>query len=271
MSHSKFGPPARYLEEDFETIEAAVMETARGRWFLAEFARRNRVADTDILLEAIRRLQSAVVDREPPEVLRAVRQSIMEMASDIAQARREIVDLKLGNVGEGGIPDAADALDGVVAGTEKATSDILQAAEQVQEIAWKLREAGSAGDLCEALDAHATDIYTACSFQDLTGQRIRHVIAVLQRVEDRLARLIRDWGLDNIGIEENDPPAAADAPEAAAAPVMAGNSQEDVDLLMIEPDDVVFAERRPAAADAGQGASRRLDALSPAQRMALFS
>src|SRR5688572_26036571 len=45
-------------EGDFAAIETAVMETARGRWFLAEFARRNRSADTELVLEAIARLES---------------------------------------------------------------------------------------------------------------------------------------------------------------------------------------------------------------------
>ena len=40
-------------EAEYEPIEAAVMETARGRSFLSEFARRNRTADTTILLDAI--------------------------------------------------------------------------------------------------------------------------------------------------------------------------------------------------------------------------
>ncbi len=43
------------------------MDTARGRWFLAEFARRNRTADTTLLLSAIERLES-MLDRDdsPP-------------------------------------------------------------------------------------------------------------------------------------------------------------------------------------------------------------
>ncbi|BCJ91345.1 hypothetical protein IZ6_20800 [Terrihabitans soli] len=49
-------------EEDYEAIEAAVMETARGRWFLMEFARRNRNADTTVLLEAISRLEHQMTD-----------------------------------------------------------------------------------------------------------------------------------------------------------------------------------------------------------------
>jgi len=43
--------------EDFEAIEAAVMETARGRWFLAEHARRQRVAEAAGIIDAIKSLE----------------------------------------------------------------------------------------------------------------------------------------------------------------------------------------------------------------------
>ena len=56
---------------DYETIENAVMETARGRWFLAEYKKRNGVADTSTLLDAVRRLEkiasSFKVDLASPE------------------------------------------------------------------------------------------------------------------------------------------------------------------------------------------------------------
>jgi chemotaxis protein CheZ len=50
----------RIAEDDYDAIEAAVMETARGRWFLSEFARRTRAADTAALLAAIDRLENAM-------------------------------------------------------------------------------------------------------------------------------------------------------------------------------------------------------------------
>ena len=45
-------PPQGMSEHDYETIEAAVTETVRGRWFLGEFARRNRTAELRQLLDA---------------------------------------------------------------------------------------------------------------------------------------------------------------------------------------------------------------------------
>jgi hypothetical protein len=42
---------------DYEEIERAVMESARGRWFLAEYAKRLRAHDTALILDAIHRLE----------------------------------------------------------------------------------------------------------------------------------------------------------------------------------------------------------------------
>ena len=65
-------PPSPLTLDDYEAIEQAVLETERGRWFLAEFARRNRAADTGEILDALGRLESRLPDSRalpapPPE------------------------------------------------------------------------------------------------------------------------------------------------------------------------------------------------------------
>src|SRR5579859_2908164 len=56
---------------DYDAILAAVMETERGRWFLSEYASRNRRADTAEVLTAIDRLAArhaaSVAARQPEE------------------------------------------------------------------------------------------------------------------------------------------------------------------------------------------------------------
>src|SRR5260370_41006968 len=39
-------------EQDYDAIREAFMETARGRWFLGEYGKRNRNADTRMVLDA---------------------------------------------------------------------------------------------------------------------------------------------------------------------------------------------------------------------------
>jgi len=61
--HEPPGPRAQMRAqraEDFEAIREAVMETARGRWFLDEFATRLRAAETAQISDGLSRLEKAV-------------------------------------------------------------------------------------------------------------------------------------------------------------------------------------------------------------------
>src|SRR5436305_2616426 len=71
-------------EADYEAISAAFMETSRGRWFLGEYARRNRNADTRMVLDAVARIEqdlaaqkNAAEDRLPV-ALASIRQALDE-------------------------------------------------------------------------------------------------------------------------------------------------------------------------------------------------
>ncbi|MBJ6126006.1 hypothetical protein [Microvirga splendida] len=72
---------------DFDTIEAAVMETARGRWFLKEYARRNRNADTVAVLKALERLKDRPLDASTVAPLHAY---LEDMAAAIRRTKEEV-------------------------------------------------------------------------------------------------------------------------------------------------------------------------------------
>ena len=65
------------------------METVRGRWFLAEYARRNRHADTTMLLAAIDRLHTAVHSQRPGSADR-IRFEAAGLAQAFARAQSEL-------------------------------------------------------------------------------------------------------------------------------------------------------------------------------------
>src|SRR5207247_9212504 len=54
---------AQPSEEDYAAISEAFMETARGRWFLGEYAKRNRNADTSMVLDAVARIEQRSEER----------------------------------------------------------------------------------------------------------------------------------------------------------------------------------------------------------------
>jgi hypothetical protein len=51
-----------YRNESFESLEAAVLETSRGRWFLEEYARRQRSAETLAILEILKKLENSITN-----------------------------------------------------------------------------------------------------------------------------------------------------------------------------------------------------------------
>ncbi len=238
--------PSPLTSADYDTIADAVMETARGRWFLAEYARRNRAADTLAVLDAIGKLESAVAaPRAAPEVDR-IRMDLREMAHAIARTKSEIASIKPEGTDGGRFDEASVELDAIVQATESATGDILSAAETIQEIAWTLREMGAEGEVCDLIDTKATDIYTACSFQDITGQRTRKVIGVLRFLEERIDSMMAIWG--ESGVAAAPPaPARSEEPSLLNGPARPGEglAQTDVDMMM---DDGLFADASAAAA-----------------------
>ena len=58
-------PPKGLSPADYEAIEQAVQETARGRWFLSEYARRQRAEETQALLDALGRIEAKMAAPAP--------------------------------------------------------------------------------------------------------------------------------------------------------------------------------------------------------------
>lgn len=77
-------------------------------------------------------------------------------------------------------------LEAVVQTTEAAANRIMEAAEAIGEWLIDLR---AEPELCARISAKVAAIFEACSFQDLTSQRIRRAIEQLHHVEAMLASM----------------------------------------------------------------------------------
>ncbi len=94
--------------------------------------------------------------------------------------------------------NAGVELDAVVETTEKAANTILDAAERISE-----RIKASQGtdneavkqSVLEQIGQDIEDIFMACSFQDITGQRIRKTLENLREIEDRLGSALEKIGI----------------------------------------------------------------------------
>ncbi len=80
------GPPN---EAEYNAVYAAVTATERGRWFLAEYANRNRSADTDLVMAAIARIEAAIGAGASPQLATSVKRDLTAAAAPILAARAD--------------------------------------------------------------------------------------------------------------------------------------------------------------------------------------
>jgi len=110
---------------------------------------------------------------------------LRELAVFIQDTKAEIAALRPDEVKLQFLPTAADELDAIVDATAQATNTIMDAVDAIQAAASGLDETGS-----RALTDAITRIYEACSFQDVTGQRITKIVKVLKVIEERIDKLL---------------------------------------------------------------------------------
>lgn len=135
---------------------------------------------------------------------------VEELANTLANARAEIAALKADDITASHIPSATDELDAIVAHTAVATDIILECCEKLDVLGPTLT-----GDAAAVVQDVTTQIYEACSFQDITGQRITKIVATLQSIERKVAHIIDVFGRDHFSPRPGDiVTASAGEPEA---------------------------------------------------------
>lgn len=103
----------------------------------------------------------------------------------IEQTRKEISASRASDISGTHIPDATDELDAVVEATEVATGTIMDSCEALAAYADKLDTPHK-----EFLQSEVTKVLEACSFQDITGQRITKVVKSIKQIDEKISKLM---------------------------------------------------------------------------------
>jgi chemotaxis protein CheZ len=187
-------------------IDPAAREAMQAR--LADLcARHSDAASPEAVTEVVQAvLESMRGALAAPEA--ALLAEVEQLGRTIAQAKQEIADLNMDDINGSFIPRATDELDAIVGATAAATNEILDAVETVETVANAVPP-----EQAEALRGVTTRIYEACSFQDITGQRVTKVVKTLQTIDDRVTAIITAFG-----------ERAAVLPRAAPAPAPTGEA-----------------------------------------------
>ena len=263
---------SQLTEDEFEYIEEEISRTAKGRAFLRRFRRQALGAATEeirAMLEEFRlswRQQSQAI--EAANRINVLRQELIEMAASIERARHEIAALQPADADNNKIISATSELDAIVISTERASFEILNSAERLMELSSSFREGGADPELCAALDNEVTTIFTACSFQDLTGQRTSKVVNALRYIEQRVNAMIGIWGAT-----DGDHPPVHDefADKREDAHLLQGPQLEGKGVSQSDVDAMFSFDGPPPAGEsefAAPSASAALDAVAKLLEMA---
>lgn len=171
------------------------------------------------------------------EVTREVFLHLSELAQIIDSLKKDISSVKPGHVKSSYIPDATDELGAVVTATAEATNKIMTVCEEIEGIANSVE--GPTGD---GIKERITQIYEACGFQDITGQRIRNVIGTLQIIEQKIDSIMETLGA-TVGLRGSDEKlektvSIDDEKSLMNGPQMPAKAvtQEDIDKLLADFD-----------------------------------
>ncbi len=167
----------------------------------------------------------------------ALKHELVGLFQYIRRVRQEIAAIYRPADDDNQFDSMADQLDAIVGATEEATNTIMEAMENNDEILAGLREGITDADHLACLDrigANGAAVFEACTFQDITGQRVSKVVKSVTYVEERINALIKTWGRDELENVDVRPEREKTADEKLAhGPQLAGEgiTQDEIDKL----------------------------------------
>lgn len=141
---------------------------------------------TSSLQPLLRRIDSTL-----HKELRGILSRIESLRSDIAKVRAD-------DISNNRIPMMGRELSAIVKSTESATNSIMESAENV------LAADPTADDYADIVSGHMMAIFEACSFQDLTGQRVNKIVETVEIIEKRVGLLCEMLDMQDIDDAEAD-------------------------------------------------------------------
>ena len=154
----------------------------------------------------------------------ALSTEVQALTRSVALARRSLAALAVDDIIRRHVPAANAELCAIVTHTAAATDTILDACERLEQ---DVEHSPCQGLVLDA----ARQIYEACSFQDITGQRVDNIVQTLSVVEARLRAILLIVGqTSDTDAAERDTQTLLNGPQRPFAAM----DQNAVDALMGE-------------------------------------
>jgi chemotaxis protein CheZ len=153
-----------------------------------DFLEQNKNRDGEVSLNDVMHL-AEVMSGSMHDFLSTVQPTVTDelraIGKEITRMKEEISQLRANDMTGNKIPDAGRELDAIVEATEDATNTIMEAAEEIMGADTSDTEAYQ-----ELVSNKMISIFEACTFQDITGQRISKVVTTLNYIDERVSSFI---------------------------------------------------------------------------------
>lgn len=246
-------------DAEYAEIESSLNASRKGAAFLRLYARKHKNMSVNSIRRILREEIAAKIHTPQSTTVPAhlLRQELLDMSGRIQQMRAEIAELRPVEGVDSRISSATGELGAIVTLTERATSSILNSAEQVQSAASRLPDTGSVPELRMEIENEVTEILVACSFQDIAGQRTTKVVNTLRYLENRLTAVLELLEMKELPARQTKRQPEDRRPDAHllnGPPLDGGISQEEADALFDgsapAPVTIPAPESKPVAAAA---------------------
>src|SRR5712664_531400 len=238
-------------EQDYDAIREAFMETARGRWFLGEYAKRNRNADTRMVLDAVARVEENLAAQRQAAPDNGLAEALVAISRAVDEARAA----------------AAGAIDSLA--LEETLVPVRKGARVIREIAWRWREIGTDGRICDLIDSQANAIEAGCG-QIASINPLGALSAAFDLIEKQIAEFGDGAAVFPQAAEEAVPSPSSSAPpspsdempasELETAPAAATTSNSDTAISTQAMPDETAAATHETAATTGEDDAQAADA-----------
>lgn len=151
---------------DYDAAHAAMTASERGRWFLGEYARRNRHADTQTLVSAIARVEAAIRGEAAAPDANTIEHHLVDIVAAIARVESVLA-----------------------AGLEAAAGSDSGALERIADIAFVLHEREVERSLCDALDAAVREMGGMCAQHQVQIEILRKAADLLRALSTRVREI----------------------------------------------------------------------------------
>lgn len=126
------------------------------------------------------------INAQSEEIPALLTTELAELRTIIENLGSQLHTSNIHDISEAHIPDATDELFAVIEATEEATHTIMESCEEILGVLKTERP-----ELFEKVEKCIVSIFEACTFQDITGQRIKKVTGYLKEIDAKTASILK--------------------------------------------------------------------------------